>query len=110
MTRTVTDLATAVLRRLRVIGSSDTPGPARAAMVTTFYADHFQELEDDEIAFWDEASIPERAFTALVDLVAGRLAPSFGLSRADLEESGERRLRRLAAESSDGAPIAGEFY
>lgn len=110
MAKTTQDLAEAVLSRLGVLALGDTPEAEDAASVISTYADLFQELEEDDIAFWIESDIPERVFRALADFVAGRMATDYGQQRPDLEESGMLRLRKLAQERTAGQPVRADYY
>jgi hypothetical protein len=110
MTKTTQQLAERVLQRLKIVAAGETPDAADAQTVKTFYAGQFAEMGIDDLTYWDEADIPDEAFEALADFLAGRLAPDFGLSRPDLEASGERRLRRLAARGPTYRVVAGEYF
>lgn len=110
MSKTTQDLAVRVLERLKVIAAGDTPSAEDAASVKSFYAGQFAELQADAVAYWDEDDIPDEAFQALADFVAGRIAPDFGLSRPDLEQSGNLRLRRMSAQSGTGRRVSGLYF
>ena len=110
MSKTTQQLAIRVLERLRVIAAGETPDNADAKSVKNFYSGTFAEISARNVAFWEEDAIPEEAFEALADLVAGRIAPDFGLSRPDLEESGMARLRILSAEVPTGHAAIGEDF
>ena len=110
MTKTTQQLATRVLERLRVIAGGDTPSNADAETVKSYYAGAFKELDAQDIAWWDEDAIPDEAFEALADFVAGRLAPDFGQARPDLEQSGMARLRILSADVPTGFPVTASYF
>lgn len=110
MTKTTTDLATAVLRRLRVIGSNETAEAEDDVFVKAVYANVYQELEYQDLAFWDETAIDERVFEALADVVAARSGANYGQSKPDLESAGMRRLNILAAEIPSGAVAKNEYF
>lgn len=107
--KTTQQLATRVLERLRVIGAGETPTDADAASIKSLYSGTFKEIEVDNVAWWDEDSIPEEAFEALADFIAGRAAPDHGLARPDLEESGMARLRRLSADVGSSI-VTGDYF
>lgn len=111
MARTTQALATSVLRRLNVIGADETPSANDATLIKEMYADLYQELETEDVAFWPEAAIPEHIFRALVDYIAGNAAPDFGrIEYVGLVADGERRLRRVASEDPTGEPITADYY
>jgi hypothetical protein len=110
MTKTVAELATRVLSRLFVTAADETPAATDSTAVQDFYASSFAELTVDGLTYWDEADIPDEAFEALVDLIAGRIASDFGLSRPDLEASGDLRLRRLASIGATGLTVTGSYF
>lgn len=110
MTKTTTQLAARVLERLKVTSAGDTPSAEDAQTIKAYYASTFAELGVDDLVYWDEADIPDEAFEALSDLLAGRLAPDFGKTRPDLEASGTSRLRRLAAQGPTGRVLSGEYF
>lgn len=110
MTKTTAELATRVLLRLGVIASDETPTTVDSALVQDFYATTFAELTIEKLTYWDSADIPDEAFEALADMIAGRIAPDFGLSRPDLEASGTDRLSRLGSQGPTGLTVAGSYF
>jgi hypothetical protein len=110
MTKTTQQLATRVLERLKVIAAGESPDDADAAFVKRYYADVFGEMEEDNLTFWEQDSIDDRAFQALADFIAGRVAPDFVNPRPDLEASGRARLQRLASDVPTGFPVSGEYF
>lgn len=110
MSKTVQGLARRVLERLKVIAAGDEPDPTDAQSVADFYAGTYAETAaTDDLPYWDQDDIPDEAFLALADFVAGRMAPDFGQPRPDLEQSGESRLRRLSAQGGTGRAVTAEF-
>jgi hypothetical protein len=110
MSKTTQQLATRVLERLKVIAAGDAPAAEDAESVKAFYSDTFEELRDGELAYWDADDIPDEAFQALADFIAGRMATDFGEARPDLEQSGETRLRRLSAKGATGRRVTAAFF
>lgn len=110
MSKTTQQLATRVLERLRVIAAGDTPEDADASSIKTYYANVFGEMEEDSLTFWEQDDIDDRAFEALADFIAGRVAPDFVNPRPDLEASGRARLQRLAADVPTGFPVTGCYF
>lgn len=110
MAKTTQQLATRVLERLRVIAGGETPSNADAETVKSVYSGTFKELEDQDVAWWEEDEIPDQAFEALADVMAGRLAPDFGQARPDLEQSGMERLRILSGGTPDNLPVTSSYF
>jgi hypothetical protein len=110
VTATTTDLATRVLERLRVTAAGETPSAEDSATVTSYYSGIFAEETVNGLFFWDEDDIPDEAFEALADFIAGRLGADFGSQRPDLEASGMVRLRKLSAVGSTGLIVTGSYF
>lgn len=107
---TAAALATRVLERLRVTAAGETPSAEDSTTVTSYYSGIFAESVVDDLFYWDEDDIPDEAFEALADYIAGRLGADFGTARPDLEQSGITRLRRLAAIGSTGLIVTGSYF
>jgi len=110
MSKTTQQLAERVLLRLNWTAVGETPTAADAQSVKDFYAGTLAEMRVDNLVYWDEDDIPDEAFEALSDLLAGRLAPDFGMTKPDLEGSGTVRLRRLASQGATGRVVTGEYF
>lgn len=110
MTKTTQQLAERVLKRIGWLASGETATAEDALSVKEYYSGSFAELAVEGLVYWDEADIPDEAFEALADLIAGRIAPDFGKSKPDLEQSGTLRLRRLASQGATGRVVTGEYF
>lgn len=110
MSYTGAQLALRVLERLKVVIAPDSPTALDLTTVTTFYNNSLAEMRADNVAYWDQDDIPDEAFQALADLIAGRVAPDFGVTRPDLEQSGDLRLRRISAQGPTGRPVTSTFF
>jgi hypothetical protein len=109
MARTATELATAVLKELRVIRRNDAAASAAdSTFVTDKYYDLLQELESQEVAYWEYDDIPNEVFTALVKAVAGECAQAFG-TEYDASDA-FRRLCVLSGEKATGLPTPAEYF
>ena len=103
MAHTAQDLAESVLLEL---GRADAANPAEdaddIAFVKVRYTALYQALEDDDLTFWDEASIPERVFVPLTKLVAFEVRQPFGRTDYDLRDyNGRMPVQSLAALAAD---------
>jgi|SRR5262245_18928381 len=110
MTKTTVDLANRVLERLKVVAVGETPSAADRLTVENYYAGQFEELKVSSLVYWDQPDIPDEAFEAIADLLAGMLAPDFGMARPDLEASGRARLGILAETPSSGLTVTGSYF
>lgn len=110
MTKTVTDLGNRVLERLKIVAVGETPTAADHLTVTDYYVGQFLELKQQGLVYWDRENIPDEAFEALTDVLAGMLAPDFGMARSDLEASGRARLGILAEIPSSGLTVTGSYF
>lgn len=110
MSKTKHDLAHRVLSRLGWVAAGETPTAEDAEAVKAYYAGMFAEISLDGLTYWDEDDIPDEAFEALSDLIAGRIAPDFGMAKPDLEQSGMVRLRRLASRGPTGRIVTAEYF
>jgi hypothetical protein len=110
MTMTTAQLATRVLQRLERIDETETPTIQQLNLVREFYAGTWEELRALGRAWWERDAIPDEAFQALADFLAGRIAPDFGLARPDLEQSGDARLKALNSAGAADLPVTGTFF
>lgn len=110
MSYTGTQLARRVLERLKVVIQPDEPVAEDLTTVETYYNNALAEMTADNVAYWDQDDIPDEAFQALADLIAGRIGPDFGVARPDLEQSGDLRLRRLGAQGPTGRSVAASYF
>ncbi len=98
-TRTTTELATAVLRKLSQIDateSSDDHAEAKT-VITDSYNDKYYELRFKDLAYWTQTSIPVEVFSAIRDLVALDVSGHFGqpVTPEDYESREQITLKRL---------------
>jgi hypothetical protein len=107
---TSAQLAAKVLERLKVVVPPDTAEVEDLTTVSDFYTGSTAELRADNLVYWDDEDIPDEAFLSTVDLIAGRIAPNFGLNRPDLEESGMSRLRRIGSQGPTGRSVTADFF
>lgn len=120
MSKTATDLALRVLGRLFSDSDAGSLPPADLAMVKSFYHGQLAEMNVMNLAYWDEDDIPDEAFEALVDYVAGGVAADFGIALPtitignepipSLKASGQSRLQRLASRGGTGRRVTAEFF
>jgi len=110
VTKTTVDLANRVLERLKVVAVGETPTAADRLTVENFYAGQYAELKISGLIYWDQPDIPDEAYEALADILAGMLAPDFGMARPDLEASGRARLGIIAEIPSSGLTVTGSYF
>lgn len=116
-TKTTTELASAVLQRLNVIGPDQAANADDAAFVTSTYSAKFEELEDEELAYWTETAIPEKVFRPLVNIMAGECAVEFHAGAPKLVEMyvllGERgmmKLRAIVSKPDEDEPVRADYF
>lgn len=110
-TRTTTDLAHRVLDELGVTGAGESYDADDVALVKARYADRFEQLEDDDIAYWPETVIPRGAMEGLTLVMADICAPAFGYPRDPNREAlGMVKLREHTAIPYDGESVEAEYY
>lgn len=106
-TRTITDLATAVMTDLGILDSRQSPAAEDRAYIESRYTEALEELRDDGLVWWDAGAIPLAVFPGVVGYVMVLVSEAFGKPRQvplDVElEMAKRRIRRRVAK-----PTAGE--
>lgn len=120
MSYTTTQLAVAVLRKLRVIDATETSSDVEAAVlsqVTDTYRAKWEEISahGQELTYWAYDTIPNPVFLILVDLVALESQSGFGQPISASEKEAEemvilKRLRRHVQVQGSGKPTQALFY
>lgn len=120
MSYTTTQLAVAVLRKLRVIDATETSSDIDSAIITQItdvYRAKFEELEahGKELTYWQYSTIPKPVFLTLVDLIANEVRSEFGQPMsAEAKETEEttilRRLRKHVQVQGSGGPVAAIYF
>lgn len=119
MSYTTTDLATHVLRHLRVIDATedaDDETEHRDFVIATYRA-KWEELSahGNELTYWPYDTIPRPILLILRDLIALEVQSSFGQPIAPEEKAARedlilKRLRRHTAMQSSGKPATAVYY
>ncbi len=117
MTKTVSDLSTAVLRHLRVADAVDDADSADITLVQDAYQSLWEELSahGHELTYWHYEAIPLPVFLILRDLVSLEVQDSFGkvISPAERYQQREillRRLRRHVHTASSGLQTKANYF
>lgn len=120
MSYTTTQLAMAVLRKLRVIDATETSSDIDAAIITQItdaYRAKWEELSahGKELTYWAYDDIPNPVFLTLVDLMANEMSAEFGRPMtAEAKESEEtvilRRLRKHVQVQASNRPTAAIYF
>lgn len=102
LTRTTTELATAVLRELSQIDATEDADDHTESktVITDAYHDKYHELRVKEMVYWTLTSIPVEVFLPLRDLIINEVSGSFGQPLPpDVREANEqlilKKLRRV---------------
>jgi predicted aminopeptidase len=120
MSYTTTQLAVAVLRKLRVIDATETSSDVETAVlthVTDTYRAKWEEItaHGQELTYWAYDTIPNPVFLTLVDLIANEVRDSFGQPMTAAEKESEERvilsrLRRHVQVQSSGRPTGALYF
>lgn len=120
MSYTTTELAIAVLRKLRVIDATETSSDVETAVltqVTDTYRAKWEELaaHGRDMTYWSYEDIPNPVFLILRDLVALEVQSDFGqpISAADKEAEETiilRRLNRHIQVLASGKPVEALYF
>jgi len=121
-TRTQNDLVRMVLTDVLGRYSESDPIPADdSKSVKKIYADVLEILRDDGLAYWDLSAIPGVAVRHVVDIVAYRAAPGYGVPLTSLtevtsgitltlEQRGMRGLRKHLQKTSAKEPVRANYF
>lgn len=120
MSYTTTQLAVAVLRKLRVIDATETSADVETAVltqVTDTYRAKWEELSahGKELTYWPYDAIPNPVFLILVDLIANECRDSFGQPISNTDKDAEetvilRRLRKHVQVQASGKPVEALYF
>lgn len=101
LTKTTTQLATAVLEKLCIIDATETADDHTEArdLIVRAYEDKWQELQDREMVYhgWTITAVPSAIFLIIRDLVANEVRETFGepMSQGQMMSEEEVIIRRL---------------
>lgn len=105
-TRTIQDLAKAVMQDLGLINATEDPAAADRDFIETNYMEALEELRDDGLVWWEANAIPLAVFQGVVSYVGIIVSEGFGKARTipvDVElEAAKRRIRRRVAKPTTG--------
>lgn len=115
MARTRSELVSAVLREMSVIGANEEPSAEDATYIKAVYDDKLEHWVDEEIAYWTSDEIPNAIFIAIRDIMINEVGGAFG-QPIPIEDKRAREiaattwLRRHAARHRSGLPITAEYF
>jgi hypothetical protein len=105
-TRTITDLARAVMEDLGLLAAGETLAQTDWDYVNRRYREGLEELRDDGLVWWEANAIPFVVFPGVVGYVSVLVSEGFGIPRTipmDTDiEAAKRRIRRRVAKASTG--------
>ena len=106
--KTTSDLASAVLRELRVHRYDETPGEDLKQIVVEAYESLVAEWRNQRVCYWATGAIPEIVFRPVVRIVAAEVAPTFNKPY----DPGQalNRLYAAVARPFSNANITGQSY
>lgn len=107
---TKTELAERVLKRLGVLDPDESPTAKEAQDVIEVMDSVYESMKERGQVMWTLTEIPTRYQDALINVIAGRVAPDFGLltsAVAALAEDGKREIYALneRAEDTRNSPV-----
>jgi hypothetical protein len=113
-TRTITDLATAVMEDLGVLDATASPSAEDRDLISRRYAEGLEELRDDGLVWWEANAIPYAVFLPVVSYVALLVRKPFFPELpppSDPElDAAKLRIRRRIARRSTGEQTAFNDY
>ena len=117
MSKTVTQLATAVLRELGVVDAAETPDSEDLTYVEGVYRDKWEELSahGTELTYWPYDTIPNPVFLVLRDLVMLEVMGAYGTPLPPGEKEAReviilKKLRRHTSVQSSGRPAEADYF
>lgn len=125
MPKTKSELSTAVARRLGIVDAINAPSSVDAAYIEGEYDMLFDQWVGSDRAYWTNtdrttSEIPDMLLSALVDILTGHCAPSFGVPEPQVTDEdgkqltasarGWRALKRLTRTASTGEQTEATFY
>lgn len=113
--KTRAELAEAVLKKLVVIDAWETAASEDSTFVIAAYDAKYDELVDQEIAYWTRDAIPNAIYAAVVNLIANEVRESFGdLMSAQEKEQEEvillRPLRKHKQVRPSGHSTTADYF
>ena len=115
-TRTKSDLATRVMRKLALIDALEEPAAEDYAHISDVYTNLIEEMRNDLLVTWDADAIPYDTFEAVAELMRIVVGPDYGVPGPSGEEltqlldGAKRRIRRLSMKRSSGQPTEVEYF
>jgi len=115
MAKTKTEISTATLQQMRIVGTDETPAASDTAVVQNRYDSKLAEWRDKGLVWWPNtdavtAEIPDEVAAIITDLMENETAHVFGkglrtvAERMAQEDIILRRLYRMLARLPSGEP------
>lgn len=119
-TRTRLDLVTAAMLELGLIAPDEAVEAEDYDTIGSRYDELLEELRDKGLVYWAANDIPYVAFGALSRVLAGRIAPAYGVQEPTMQDDDGRQvamsykglkdLRRHMSKKTSGEPVRGSFF
>lgn len=111
--KTSTEMVSLILKKQHVLEGGEVPSAEDQATTLETFLSQLEWLRDEGLVWWDDNETPLNASDALADYMA-LFCPVIPQNERDayLRSSamGLDRLRKLAAKSSEGAPIRADYF
>jgi hypothetical protein len=108
MPKTLTDLATAVLRELRVARHGEEPSADDRALIQDYYFGMYEEWRNTNYAYWPRDTIPDLVFIPVSKLIANDVKGVF--NKPYDPGDAKQRLDASCAKPWSGATVRGLYY
>lgn len=115
LTSTRAELATAVLRKLVVIDATETAATEDRDFVIDAYDAKYDEMIDQEIAYWSRDAIPNAIFAAVRDLIINEVREAYGEPMSAQQKASEeiillRALRKHTQRRPSGHATEADYF
>lgn len=115
LTKTRAELAEAVLLKLVVIDATETAATEDSDFVIDAYDVKYDELVDQEIAYWSRDAIPNAIFAAVRDLIINEVREAFGEPMSAQDKAAEeiillRPLRKHTQRRPSGHSTEADYF
>lgn len=116
MSKTRSDLASLIAKKLYVLVGGETLDATASADILEIVNARIEWLRDEEIAFWADDVIPDAIYDPLAEYMLFFVAPVLMPEAMDDQrfaarsKNGEVDLRRYVAKRSEGAPVQVDYF
>ena len=115
LTKTRAELAEAVLLKLVVIDATETAATEDSEYVIDAYDLKYDQMVDQEIAYWSRDAIPNAIFSAVRDLIINEVRESYGEPMSAQQKESEeiillRPFRKHTQRRASGHATEADYF